>query len=92
MLNWLRNRLRKWFAEEQRVDVLECYIDNRIVRMSVCDSVGLKLMVTDGMGTWLVGPEECLRRSEFWRAWDQRTKDDLVWEDGTKFKPEGNST
>lgn len=86
MLNWLRNKLKKWLADEHKVDALECFIDRKIVRVAVVDVVGLKLMVTNGMGTWIVGPEQCFDRAEFWRAWEQRTPGDYVWEDGSKFK------
>ena len=85
MLKWLRNILRSWLSDEERVDALECYIDCKIKRVVVEDAVGLKLMVTDGMGTWLIGPEQCANRRDFWRAWGQRSGGDYVWEDGSKF-------
>lgn len=88
MLNWIRDKLRRWLAEEKRVDALECFIDRKIVRVVISDVAGMKLMVTDGNGTWLVGPEQCIDRHEFWIAWGQRSKGDYVWEDGSAFRPE----
>lgn len=87
VLNWLRSKLRKWLAEERRIDALECYIDQKIKRVAVEGVAGVKLMVTDGTGTWLVGPEQCLDRGDFWRAWEQRSPNGLVWEGGDAFDP-----
>jgi hypothetical protein len=88
MLKWLRNILRSWLSDEERVDALECYIDCKIKRVVVEDAVGLKLMVTDGNGTWLVGQEQCVDSHELWVACGQRSKGDILWGDGTPFRPE----
>jgi hypothetical protein len=89
MLKWLRDKLRKWLAEEPKVDALECLIEGKIKRVAVESVCGMSLMVTDGTGTWLVCADQCLNKHDFWAAWEQRNRDEFVWDDGTPFKPEG---
>lgn len=89
MLKWIRRKLRSWLLEEERkVDTIECLLNGRIVRTAVQDSCGMKLMVSTGQDSFLVGVEQAVNRHDFWRAWGQRSRCDYVWEDGTKFEPE----
>lgn len=87
MLNWIRDKLREWLTPERRVDALECLIEGKVRRMAVQDAIGMKLLVTDGIGSWLVGHDQVLNAADFWAAWGQRSKGEYVWDDGSPFKP-----
>lgn len=87
MLSWIRDKLKRWLEDERRVDTLECLIEGRIRRMAVQSAVGMKLMVTDGAGTWLVGHDQVLNATDFWAAWGQRSNGEYVWDDGSPFRP-----
>ena len=86
MLKWLRNKLREWLVDEQRIDALEIMMNGRVCRAAVMDAVGIRLMVSTGEGQYLIGPEQVLNKGDFWKAWEQRSTGDYVWDDGSKFK------
>ena len=86
MLKWLRNKIKRWLEDDQKVDTIECIIEGRIKRVAVEGVRGMSLLVSDGEGMWLVGADQCLDKRSFWRAWDQKSTDEFVWEDGTHFK------
>ena len=93
VLNWLRDKLRRWLAEEQkRVDTIECLLNGKITRTAVQDACGLKLLVSTGQDSYLVGVDQAVNRHDFWTAWGQRSSGDYVWEDGSAFKPEEEMT
>ena len=89
MLNWIRDKLRSWLAEEQKVDAIECVLNGRICRAAILDAVGMKLMVSTGEDQYLIGHDQVLNPTDFWKAWGQRSKGEYMWDDGSSFKPEG---
>ena len=89
MLKWIRQLLRKWLLEEeQKVDTIECLLNGRIGRVAVVDAFGLKLLVSNGQDSYLVSPEQAVNRGDFWKAWSQRSPEEYIWEDGSKFEAE----
>lgn len=92
VLKWLRNKLRRWLGiekKQERIDSIDCLFAGKVIgRAAILDACGMKLLVSDGRDSYLIGPEHVVSKDQFWVAWSQRTKDEFVWEDGSLFKPE----
>ena len=78
MLNWIRNKLRKWLAEEQKVDAIERMLNGKICRAFILEAVGMKLLVSTGEDQYLIGHDQVLNAADFWKAWGQRSKGEYV--------------
>ena len=90
-MKWLKDRLKKWLMspdQEERVDHLDCVVEGRCRRMTVVGIAGMRLMVSDREGQYVVGSGQCIEPRLFWVAWNQRTPGHkYTWPDGTPFKP-----
>lgn len=90
MLKWIRSKLRKWLLDDDpssRVDTIECLIAGAVTRAAIEQACGMKLVVSTGQNSYLIGPEQAVNKKMFWKAWEQRSSGDYVWDDGTKFEP-----
>ena len=95
MLNWLKNKIRKWLAEEDGppAPVLEAIISGRPVRVVPKGAVGMGLLcrVPAECGTMqrlFVLEFEAVDQDIFWKLW-KRLGGSAVWEGGDRFEPGG---
>ena len=86
MIRWLKRWIRDWLFDEPPTSI-ECTIDGMVKNMAISGVVGLRLMVSDGRSTMLIGEREASDKEKFWKAWKHHNKANLLWEDGTKFDP-----
>lgn len=97
MLNWLREKLRKWLVEEPEVrQYIDCLVSGkagpRVERFFVTGAHGLLLVGTSmsnpGREVKLISEAEAMNRRQFKSLFQQFAPKhrELRWEDGTEYE------
>lgn len=96
MLDWLKDRLRRWLAKEPPLSMdIACYVPSgagpRLETFIATEVVGVWLLAVSKTGSEvrLIGNGEALDQEHFWRLWRRLSPpgDGLAWEDGSPFSP-----
>lgn len=90
MLNWLKNKLRKWLLEtnEPPSRKIEVTIDGKTRKVIAKEVVGLHLLCNvDSDAGELISADKATDTDHFWSLWEDLGGSDFVWEDGSPFVP-----
>lgn len=90
MLNWIRNKLREWLAEEESFATIQVRLNDEIREVAIQGAIGTALLIQHARGERLITEAQAVDKKRFWRAWRFWSKmqgQELKWEDGKEFSP-----